>query len=48
MLQSLELSYETLFDEARKANARNKEYVPEEYLPDLEDRIERICSGRFP
>jgi hypothetical protein len=47
VLRSLELSYETLFDEARKANARNKEYVPEEYLPDLEDRIERIGSGRF-
>jgi hypothetical protein len=43
VLRSLELSYETLFDEARKANLRNKEYVPEEYLPDLEDRIDKIC-----
>lgn len=48
VLRSLELSYETLFDEARKVNARNKEHLPEEYLPDLEDRIEKICSGCLP
>lgn len=48
VLRSLELSYETLFDEARKANESHKEYIPEEYLPDLEDRIEKIGSGRFP
>jgi hypothetical protein len=48
VVRSLELGYETLFDEARTANAQNKEYNPEEYLPDLEDRIERIRSGRFP
>lgn len=47
VLRSLELSYETLFEEARKANARNQEYLPEEYLSDLEERIERISTGRF-
>lgn len=48
VLRSLELSYETLFDEARKVNTRIKDVVPEEYLPDLEDRIEKIGAGRSP
>ena len=47
VLRSLVLSYETLFEEARKVNVRVKDILPEEFLPDLEDRIEKIRSGRF-
>lgn len=42
VLQSLELSCELLFAEARRANEALKEAVPEEYLPDLEERIREI------
>ena len=38
VLLSLQLSYETLFREARKLNEERKEYDQEEYIPDLEQR----------
>jgi DNA-binding MarR family transcriptional regulator len=38
-LKSLELSYDTLFEEARLFNAAIKAYLPEEYIEDLEARI---------
>jgi hypothetical protein len=46
VLKSLELSYETLFAEARALNALNKEHHPGEQLLDLEERINAIRSGR--
>lgn len=39
VLKSLELSYNTLFEEARQQNATIKKYLPEEYIEDLEARI---------
>lgn len=42
VLKSLELSYDLLFDEARRGNAYFKESYPEDYIEDLEDRIDRI------
>jgi hypothetical protein len=42
----LELSYELLFNEARDANERIKEILPDEYIADLEGRIERIRAER--
>jgi hypothetical protein len=42
VLQSLELSYGLLFAEARSFNARTKDYYPEEYIEDLEERISKI------
>lgn len=42
VLKSLELSYETLFEEARLQNARTKTLVPHEHIDDLEERIRQI------
>lgn len=42
VLQSLELSYETLFEEARQANAKIKDILPDEFIADLEERIAAI------
>ncbi len=42
VLKSLHLSYETLFLEARKLNSERKEYTPEDYISDLEERIKNI------
>lgn len=42
VLKSLELSIGLLFEEARFQNARIKEWLPEEYIEDLEERIEEI------
>lgn len=42
VLNSLQLSYETIFSEARKINAERKEIDSEDYLPDLEERINKI------
>jgi hypothetical protein len=42
VLKSLELSYELLFAEARSFNMKHKTYLQEYYIPDLEERIERI------
>ena len=42
VLKSLELSYDLLFEEARRHNAAIKEYFPEEYIPDLEARMVTI------
>ena len=39
VLKSLELSYDTLFEVARQNNAAIKEYLPDEYINDLEARI---------
>jgi len=41
-LKSLELSYETLFEEARLQNAKAKEVASEGYIKDLEERIRQI------
>lgn len=45
VLMSLQLSYETLFREARKINEERKEYDPEDYIPDLEERITKLKIG---
>ena len=42
VLISLELSYDTLFEEARQNNIAIKEYLPDEYIQDLEARIAAI------
>jgi hypothetical protein len=42
VLTSLELSYDTLFEAARQYNAAIKEYLPDEYIKDLEARIATI------
>lgn len=42
VLKSLELSYETFFEEARLQNARTKTLVPHEHIDDLEERIRQI------
>jgi hypothetical protein len=42
VLKSLELSYDTLFEEARLNNATIKAYLPDEYIVDLEARIAAI------
>jgi len=39
VLQSLELSYDTLFEQARQCNALAKEHLPDEFIKDLEERI---------
>lgn len=45
VLKSLELRYDTLFAEARLQNAAIKEYLPDEYIEDLEARIVAIQRG---
>jgi hypothetical protein len=45
VLKSLELSYDTLFEEARQQNAAIKEFLPDEYIEDLEARILAIQRG---
>lgn len=42
VLKSLELSYETLFEEARLQNVKAKEVASEGYIKDLEERIRQI------
>ena len=39
VLKSLTLSYELLFEKARAENERIKPFLPDEYIPDLEERI---------
>jgi hypothetical protein len=46
VLKSLELNYDLLFEEARRFNARSLEYLPDDYIKDLEERIRRIWEGR--
>ncbi len=45
VLRSLTLSYEVLFGEARAMNERIKGVLPEDYIPDLESRIESILAA---
>lgn len=45
VLLSLHLSYETLFKEARKLNEERKEFDPEDYIHDLEERIKQVTIG---
>lgn len=42
VLMSLQLSPDLIFMEARKQNERRKDYDFETYIPDLEERIEKI------
>jgi hypothetical protein len=42
VLQSLTLSYELLFHEARLMNEQTQKWMPEDAIPDLEDRITQI------
>ena len=42
VLTSLMLSHDTLFREAKKLNAERKEFDPENYIEDLENRILKI------
>jgi hypothetical protein len=44
VLKSLELSYETMFEEARHFNELAKDRVPDEFIADLEERIAKIKS----
>jgi len=44
VLKSLRLSYDTIFEEARHYNEVAKERTPDEFIPDLEERIARIQS----
>lgn len=39
VLRSLELSADLLFEEARLMNARMERFCPDEFIPDLEERI---------
>jgi len=45
VLRSLELSYDLLFAEARVRNEARLHYVLDEYIPDLEERIERLRAA---
>ena len=45
VLKSLELSYETLFEEARLQNAKAKKAAQGEYIDDLEERIRQIRTA---
>ncbi len=42
VLKSLELSYDTIFEEARRNNAAIREYLPDEYITNLEAKIAAI------
>lgn len=42
VLNSLELDVELLFDEARAQNEETLKYLPDEFIVDLETRIEQI------
>ena len=42
VLQSLELSYDLLFAEARVINSKHQEWLPDHYIADLEHRIEQV------
>lgn len=44
VLKSLHLNHETLFSEARKLNEERRLFDEEEYITDLEERIEIIKS----
>ena len=44
VLKSLELSYETFFEEARLQNTKAKEVASEGYIKDLEERIRQILA----
>ncbi len=45
VLRSLELSYELIADEARSFNEQRLQYLPDEYIPDLESRIAELRGG---
>lgn len=53
VLKSLELSYDTLFEQARQCNVFAKEHLPDEFIEDLEEKIAAlrpsmcndICGG---
>jgi hypothetical protein len=45
VLNSLQLSHETIFAEARRINAERKELDPEDFVADLEDRINKIKNA---
>jgi len=40
----LELTYDLLFEEARLFNTENKKIFSEQFIEDLEDRIEEIIN----
>ena len=45
VLMSLQLSYDTLFREARKLNEERRQFEPEDYIPDLEYRIKQLSNS---
>ena len=47
VLRSLELSYDLLADEARTFNQERLRFLPDEYIPDLEDRIAAVEHDLF-
>ena len=48
VLISLHLSLDLMFGEARRFNAWSAEHFPDDYIPDLEERIARIDSESAP
>jgi hypothetical protein len=46
VLNSLHLSHETLFNEARKLNEQRRLFDVGDYIPDLEARIEAIMKDK--
>jgi hypothetical protein len=46
VLKSLELSLETLFQEALKVNEKLKEVGDDDFISDLSDRIQEIRNAR--
>jgi hypothetical protein len=47
VLRSLELSYDLLAEEARACNQERLRYLPQQYIPDLEDRITALERELF-
>jgi hypothetical protein len=47
VLKSLQLSYETLFSEARKLNEQRRLYDKEDYINNLESRIKGISNPQI-
>lgn len=48
VLKSLELSYDLIFEEARSVNASLQKHFPDEYMTDLEQRIQTIRHHGVP
>jgi hypothetical protein len=47
VLRSLELSFDLLADEARTFNQKRLRFLPDEYIPDLEERIAAVVRELY-